>query len=261
MDKYLIKEVNKELQKQILYWKQPVEYLEDRRISLETAIEAGCGFWPYDKGKTFLVSKFSLDESSPLASKMGCKIIDNFPGSISFPIYKNGELSSFVFRSCDPFSLRKHHNLKGSKYLFNEQAVKKERPLYITEGVFDCLSLLEIGYNAIATLGCNLTPEVIDKVCENPCRIYIVFDNDQSEIGQKAAKRFAFLCAKKGRTTSIVELPKPMYNKKTDVNDILVSGKEYKLREAVESSVVFNNSPEFLFGRMVKNRGGHRMDT
>ena len=78
-------------------------------------------------------------------------------------------------------------NLKSSQVLYPFDYGSQE-PLYITEGVFDCLSLQAVGLNATTTLSCFTSREQIMQLSQYAGPLVCAFDSD--EAGTKGRKKF-----------------------------------------------------------------------
>jgi replicative DNA helicase len=78
---------------------------------------------------------------------------------------------------------------EGSVNIFNVEALKQELPCFVTEGEFDALSFLELGYNAVSLGSASNTRSFLKKINElsNSCSLIIVLDADKS--GKKASEQ------------------------------------------------------------------------
>jgi hypothetical protein len=84
--------------------------------------------------------------------------------------------------------LDKGHNIGStSDALWEHPGIEydKEKPLYVTEGVIDALSLIEIGYQAVAVLAAGQKPDNYISRLLDFKQIRIAFDNDKT--GKAAA--------------------------------------------------------------------------
>jgi len=75
---------------------------------------------------------------------------------------------------------------EGGVNIFNVEALKQELPCFVTEGEFDALSFLELGYNAVSLGSASNTRSFLKKIKElsNNCSLIIVLDSD--DVGIKA---------------------------------------------------------------------------
>ena len=136
------------------------EYIQSRGISLKTAAAAGIG---YDESKRAIVIPTRSDEGY-----------------------------SYVLRYTNPAMRIRYQNAEGlSVGLFNLKALKSKEPVIISEGGFDALSYLEVGYQAIALCSTSNAAKLI-KMLEGakreslPPRFIVDMDNDSA--GEKAAE-------------------------------------------------------------------------
>lgn len=229
--------------------KQAQLYLINRKISIASINRFNIGYWPYftndnNHRKVMVNSDFNKSDLF-ITNKLGVSY-DAFPNSITIPILKNKEVYSFYCRSIDPLLIRGHHHLSNiDKYIFNEAAIEKSiecnEELFICEGIFDALSLEQLGYNAIATLSASINETIIN-LLENCNNINVCFDVDKkSQTGQKSANNIAKLLNSKNKNIKITSLP--LYGDKTDVNSLLASGKEEKIVKSILKSKVCHDFP------------------
>ena len=76
----------------------------------------------------------------------------------------------------------KHHNywmFPKEKYLFNEDRLDYSKPVFVVEGIFDCLKLVSVGYtNAVAIMGSSMSE--LQEVKLPKEKIYLTFDGDSA---------------------------------------------------------------------------------
>jgi len=124
----------------LLRWQAEIEdakdYLDARAIPLPIAKQFGLGFCP--PGQPF--------EGNVRGPRIVAPHTDI-----------DGNVVSLYSRACESGIKAgpTHYHLKGrAKGLFNAQALRqKDGPLFVCEGVFDALSLLSLGYRAVAIFG------------------------------------------------------------------------------------------------------------
>lgn len=130
------------------------EYIQSRGISMETAARAYIG---YDAQRRAIVI--------PTRSESG---------------------ASYVLRYTNPQMKLRYANAEGlSVGLFNLRALKSGEPVFVTEGGFDALSILEVGYQAIALCSTSNAGKLIEileraKPESLPPRLMIAMDNDKA---------------------------------------------------------------------------------
>ena len=73
---------------------------------------------------------------------------------------------------------------EGGINIFNVEVLKEESPCFVTEGEFDALSFLELGYNAVSLGSASNTRSFLRKIKElsNNCSLIIVLDSDDGGI-------------------------------------------------------------------------------
>ena len=150
-----------------------VEYLKRRGISIETANKYGLGYvndWQSPKG---LLKNKNLPKTPRV-------IIPTSDYS-----YATRDIRDEL-----PEEQKKYSKTKeGSVNIFNAEALKGEFPCFITEGEFDALSFLELGYNAVSLGSASNTRSFLKRIKElsNSCSLIIVLDADES--GKKATEQ------------------------------------------------------------------------
>lgn len=150
-----------------------VAYLQGRGISLETASHYGIGFDP---------------AADPVEAPGGVGQKENPAPRIILPT----SLQHYVARSIDPSTPKQYQKLNPSRKkgaggpgFFNSLARKNPGPLFVTEGAFDALSILEAGYPAMA-LNSTSNATALIKSLENqwtPATLVLCLDNDGSGKG------------------------------------------------------------------------------
>jgi DNA primase len=77
------------------------------------------------------------------------------------------------------------------------------------EGFFDLAVLWQAGFrNTTCAIGAHLTPMQFHRLSEQPDRlVYIVFDQDENQAGQHAARQLAQCLAGVGVPARVVQLP------------------------------------------------------
>ncbi|MFQ5852619.1 MAG: toprim domain-containing protein [Candidatus Binatia bacterium] len=166
-------------------------YLKDRKISLEVARRYRVGFapkgaWPSKKQERCLPRVvFPLtDPRGQLINLYGRAIQDKGP---------------------------KHDILSGPKGFFNAEALQDSDTVYLVEGAFDALTLLQAGYPAVALIG-------TDGMRWNWCcprRLALCLDAD--EPGQAKWKELAQEAVLRGKI--IHYLPAEAYEDHKDLNE------------------------------------------
>ena len=100
----------------------------------------------------------------------------------------------YVARNTNPEAENRYNNPKGAKIeLFNAQAIYNEesRPVFIVEGAFDALSIIEAGGLATALNSTNNYKKVLDMVKKQATKSTLILCLDTDDTGKKAAAQLA----------------------------------------------------------------------
>ena len=140
--------------------------------------------------------------------------------------FLNADNKMFYFqaRGLTPMAYPKYLNCKNLKmsqvlYPFNYDLFD---PLYITEGVFDCLALRRMGFNATTTLSCHVSKEQMSQLKFYRGPLVVAYDSDAA--GQKGVSQFMLEAFKAKRSDLFRAVPSGV----KDWNELLVSdGPQY----------------------------------
>lgn len=220
------------------------EYLMLRNITVDSINRFNIGYWPIEGDNGCfckVIANSNLDKKHLFLKNMNS---DAFPCSISIPIYKDGEIFSMYFRAIDPYINRKHHYIPGiEKYLWNEAAIYNsidfKKPLILCEGIFDSISLEQLGYDSIALLSASITSSALDKILslKDELQLIIMFDNDEkSQTGQTKSLELYKLLLSHGCDVKIAYLDS--HSGKNDVNSMCCSGKSDKIVKSINNAVM-----------------------
>jgi DNA primase len=183
------------------------------------------------------------------------RVIDYFQGRIMFPYWSYGKVVFFKGRAtkltpvntyeCYSLgdgahpaeyikykALRVHDpNDEKRKYIskvikgdvFLGQIGGSSKKVVITEGVPDWVSAIDHGFQAISPGATNFKKEALDKLAHRlrDKSVYLIFDNDANEAGQKAALELGKVLMEQGILAYIVDLPKAPEADKVDLNEYL----------------------------------------
>lgn len=70
-----------------------------------------------------------------------------------------------------------------SRFLFNEYFLDPKKPVYVVEGIFDCLKMVSLGYpNTVALLGTGLSDDQARKLKGLAQPVYLMLDGDAGGI-------------------------------------------------------------------------------
>jgi DNA primase len=145
---------------------------------------------------------------------------DAFCRRVIFPCRQHGQIVNLYGRSIGAaFSHRLLPRSKGG--LFAWELVSEFSTVILVEGLFDLALLWQAGFrNTTCAIGTQLTPAQLAQISDQPGRsIYIVFDRDDNQAGQRAAYHLALRLKSAGVRARIVQLPNGH-----DPNSYFVSG-------------------------------------
>lgn len=216
------------LKEAVSYWNKhkssAIQYLDSRGIHDEELINhLKIGYAPKGGLYNHLLSSGINKEQmldSGLIKKGEYGYYDFFRNRVIFPILDtSGNIVSITSRATDNQTV-KHLHLKGDiQYLYNEIAIKTS-PLIIVEGISDCLSLLQEGFNACAIYGtCGLSDILIQKLSIHNPKVFIAFDMDSNQAGQRGARKAITNLLNNDIETYLVKLPFTGKDK-IDINDL-----------------------------------------
>jgi len=149
-----------------------VSYLSARGISQETALRYALGYDP------------AADPASN-------------PGGRGQPLHPAPRIiiptsrEHYIARSIDPGTPAGYRKLnpKGSTpAIFNGGALYRAQEVFVTEGAFDALSILEAGAEAIALNSAANVEKLIEQLEEKPTEATLILCLDNDEAGQKATE-------------------------------------------------------------------------
>ncbi len=174
-----------------------------------------------------------------------------FKNRIVFPYWSRGRVAFMIGRSTpwtsdDNWEKGKYKKLPvhdeharkhiapfiDNSLLYNEDAFTRlgnteNKTIILTEGVTDCIALMDKGFTAISPVTTRIRKNDVERVARRLKHIdtvYICQDNEVSEAGLKGAFATAGELAKHKITVKIVTLPRPDGLDKIDVNDYFASG-------------------------------------
>jgi DNA primase len=133
---------------------------------------------------------------------------DTFCRRIIFPCRQHGETVNLYGRSIGvAFPHRLLPRSKGG--LFAWESVSSFSNVILVEGLFDLAVLWQAGFrNTTSAIGTQLTPAQLAQLADQPRRsVYIAFDHDENQAGQKASYQLALRLQGAGIRAHIVQLP------------------------------------------------------
>lgn len=184
-------------------------YLAHRGLHSAALIEElGIGYAPGGNLRRHLAAagySFDLVLDTGLISSQGR---DVFCRRVTFPCRQRGQIVNLYGRSIGAaFPHRLLPRPKGG--LFAWESVSSFSTVILVEGLFDLAVLWQTGFrNTTCAIGTQLTPAQLAQLVDQPDRtVYIVFDQDENQAGQKASHQLARRVNDAGIAARIVQLP------------------------------------------------------
>jgi len=182
-----------------------------------------------------------------------------FTGRIIFPYWKNGKVVYFAGRETEetPQAEREkgmkykkllvHKEVRGyispsvrNSYFYGEDSLRGSDYCIITEGVADCISMLQAGFPCISPVTVRFREKDIPKVIsltKRLNRVYICNDNEANKTGLEGALSTAEALEAAGIEARLIELPKPEGLDKIDIADYMKDHTPKDFQELIDSSV------------------------
>lgn len=238
--------------------KLPLSYLTSRSVSFDEIKKHKIGYL----GNVFSNVPETCEDSKTFNEWMGHKgrAVTN---RIVFPIYDElGQVKGIETRALDkkatdilkpeykeklketiarlPDSSNRYKKFYLKKYKLSSafffglpgalDTIWKEKTIFLTEGIFDAISLLKIKQNCISSLTANLNERQIDWLKRYATKLIFLFDMDEK--GKKAVKKFQEVLEKDMMVYSISLKGK-------DVNEFLISYGEQELKNLIQEKLKF----------------------
>ena len=188
---------------------EATRYLQHRGLRDPAVIEElGIGYAPGGNLRRHLTAQgYSLELllDAGLINNQGR---DTFCRRVIFPCREHDQIVNLYGRSIGTaFPHRLLPRSKGG--LFAWESVSRFSNVILVEGLFDLAVLWQAGFrNTTCAIGTQLTPAQLVQLSDQPGRsVYIVFDEDENQAGQRAAHQLALRLQGAGVTAHIVRLP------------------------------------------------------
>lgn len=162
-------------------------------------------------------------------------VVEN--GYAVLPVFVDGVCRSVCRRAIDPAVEPRYQNSRGAMQLWNSAAMERAagKALFVTEGIFDALSLEELGFPAVALCGVANTGKLVQKIDEYvpvawPERVILAGDADAA--GQGMNEKLREQLTARGIACAVLALPDGC----KDVNEALVQNRD-ALQAACEAAI------------------------
>jgi DNA primase len=200
---------------------EAADYLERRGVRDSSLIEElGIGYAPGGNLRRHLAAWCSSFDQLLEIGLINHHGRDAFCRRVVFPCRQHGQVVNLYGRSIGAaFPHRLLPRSKGG--LFAWESVRSFPTVILVEGLFDLAVLWQAGFrNTTCAIGTQLTPAQVAQLAEQPGRsLYIAFDQDDNQAGQKAAHQPAHRLQSVGIHVHIVRLPGGL-----DPNNYFVAG-------------------------------------
>jgi DNA primase len=188
---------------------EAMRYLEQRGLHDPTLIEElGIGYAPGGNLRRHLAAWCSSLDPLLEIGLINRHGRDAFCRRVIFPCRQHGQVVNLYGRSIGAaFPHRLLPRSKGG--LFAWESVSSFSTVLLVEGLFDLAVLWQAGFrNTTCAIGTQLTPTQWGQLTDQPGRcVYIAFDQDENQAGQKASQQLAFRLQGAGLHAHIVQLP------------------------------------------------------
>jgi DNA primase len=188
---------------------EAVHYLAQRGLHDPSLMEElGIGYAPGANLRRHLMdSGYAFDQllQTGLINQQGR---DTFCRRVILPLRHQGHIVNLYGRSIGAaFPHRLLPRFKGG--LFAWESVGHSPAVILAEGLFDLATLWQAGFrHTTCACGTHLTPAQFVQLTQMPSRrVYIVFDQDENQAGQRASRHLAQQLESAGLTAHIVRLP------------------------------------------------------
>lgn len=158
-------------------------------------------------------------------------------GYAVLPVFVDGVCRSVCRRGIDPAVEPRYQNSRGAMPLWNSAAMERAagKALFVTEGIFDALSLEELGFPAVALCGAANTGKLVQKIDEYvpvawPEKMILAGDSDAAGQGMNGKLREQLTA--RGIACAVLALPEDC----KDVNEALVKNRD-ALQAACEAAI------------------------
>lgn len=182
-----------------------LSYLQGRGISLETAAAYWIGFDDAWTSPTTIRRRQEEGDSRPPISS----------ARIIIPVSKNHYIARAVYPNSVP---KMNETGNGDINIFNVKSLyRDDKVIFITEGVFDALSFIEVNATAIALNSAGNYGVLLKKLKDDPTENILVIALDNDNGGASGAERLAAGLQKIGARYIRASVPDPY----KDANEML----------------------------------------
>lgn len=163
-------------------------------------------------------------------------------GKIAIPVIKDKKLVNIKYRTIPPANKFYMRETGCPSYLFNGDAIEKEKSIIITEGEFDAMAAKQMGFKAVSGVtGAGSMTEGEMKQLDKAKKVVVIYDSD--EAGQKGAKSLIDRIGIE-RCVNVV-LPVK------DLNEFMLKHKPEKLKQLINEAEKVKPETVFSFAELL----------
>lgn len=207
------------------------------------------------KGKGFMTGTIA-ESGLAYCDDRGIPQSDFFRNRIVFQSTMLGNMIYATGRDLSGNSSRKYLNIPGPQTIFINEEILLTKPKYVilAEGYMDCYSLVMNKFPSVAVAGCNRAKKsLLEKLLKIP-EIYIMFDNELNQSGQKGAIKTAYNLSQLGhKCVRIATIPR-LGQDKMDINDLCLQMKS-KFSDTIKDVLIASSKPFHtlpLYSKMIE---------
>lgn len=222
--------------------KEALNYLKSRGITSNTIQKFMLGYCSNNIASYTLSAKYTNEQlqDTGIFHIKDQKIYDLFNRRITIPVMSDTEVKYMTSRYIGQHSIPHLHQKGKIELAVNHNILKHTNLVVIVEGPFDCFALDQIGIPSIGLLGAHrLTRQIISELYNKD--VYICFDNDHNESGQKASYRVAKKLSNFDIQSKIIFLPRGN-EQKVDVDVYLKSHDKKDFMNLMQKSRLYNKA-------------------
>jgi DNA primase len=205
----LLEDTARFYQDRLRHYEEALEYLDQRGLRAPALLDRlGVGYAPGGCLRRHLSSLGHSFQAQCAAGLVDTQGRDTFFRRIIFACREHARVTNLYGRSIADAPI--HRFLPRPKGgLFAWDAVSDFPALILVEGLFDLAVLWQAGFeHTTCAFGTNLTPAQFAQLCQGSEReVYLVFDADANQAGQRAAMSLARRIRSVGLIARIVRLP------------------------------------------------------
>lgn len=192
----------------------------------------------------FLLKKYGKDDLLKTGLFIKCRdtLLPLFQGRIIYPYFKHNKVVRFIARKTKKTPKNQYEEGKykkqfspgkgkthiskavENKYFYGEDTINKSHVI-ITEGITDCISLIQAGFSSISPVTVRFRKEDYQnllRLVKNMNKVFIMNDNEENNAGKEGALETAkYLFSNGIQNVRLCELPRDDGKDKVDVNEYL----------------------------------------